>query len=93
MGLGTQVRYEGERYAGQPDTAPSFDAQGRYTQPLPSYTVTDVFATYKFRNKTQLRANLANVFNQDYYLAGYQSGSFLYKGTARNLKVVLSHDF
>ena len=29
----------------------------------------------------------------DYYTAAYQSGSFLYKGDARNARVTLNYDF
>lgn len=93
IGLGTLVRYEGERYAGQPDTAPAFNSAGQYTQPLPAYTVTDLFATYMVDKKTHVRLNWGNVFDKAYYLAGYQSGAFLYKGDARNVRVTLNHEF
>lgn len=93
LGLGFATKYESERFAGQPDTAPAFNANGQYTQPLPSYTVTDLFATYRINANANVRVNWANIFDKDYYLAGYQSGSFLYKGDASNVKVTLAYDF
>ena len=37
--------------------------------------------------------NVGNVLNADYYLAGYRSGSFLYKGDAINARLTLNYDF
>lgn len=93
FGFGTIVKYESERYAGQPDTAPAFNANNQYTQPIPAYTVLDLFATYKIDKQTNLRLNVGNALDKDYYLAGYQSGAFLYKGDARNVRLTLNHDF
>ncbi len=91
--FGAVAKYEGTRYAGQPDTAPSFNAAGRYTQPIPSYTVFDLFASYRINRHADLRLNVGNLTDKDYYLAAYQSGSFLYKGDARNLRLTLNYDF
>lgn len=97
--VGGAVKYEGERYAGQPDTAPgmitdtSSPYYGQYSQPIPAYTVYDLFARYRANKQLSLRANVGNVSNEDYYLAGYQSGSFLYKGDARNIRFTLDYDF
>ncbi len=91
--LGSAVKYEGEKYAGQPDTAPSFDTLGRYTNPIPSYAVGDLFADYKINKDAKIRVNVGNITNEDYFLAGYQSGSLLYKGDARNIRVTLDYDF
>ena len=87
------MKYEGERFAGQPDTAPSFDALNRYTQPIPDYAVGDLFADFKINKDANLRINAGNITDEDYFLAGYQSGSFLYKGDARNVRVTLNYDF
>ncbi|MCX8145696.1 MAG: TonB-dependent receptor [Azovibrio sp.] len=93
FGLGGAVKYESKKYAGQPDTAAAYDSAGRYSQPIPSYTVWDVFADYRIDKRTKVRLNVANLFDKDYYLAGYRSGSFLYKGDARNARVTLNYEF
>ena len=92
--FGTAVKYESKKYAGQPDTAARFDATtGQYTPPVPAYTVWDVFADYRLTKQAKLRLNVANVTDKDYYLAAYQSGSFLYKGDARNARLTLNYEF
>jgi len=91
--VGAAMKYESEKYAGQPDTAPSFNEQGKYTNPIPSYAVGDLFADYKINKDAKLRVNIGNITDEDYYLAGYQSGAFLYKGDARNARVTLNYDF
>lgn len=93
FGLGGAAKYESDRYAGQPDTAAAFDSEGRYSQPIPAYTVFDVFATYDFTKKLDARLNIGNVTNKDYYLAAYRSGSFLYKGDARTVRLTLNYNF
>ena len=93
IGFGTAVKYESKKYAGQPDTAAAFDAQGRYSQPVPAYTVWDLFADYRIDKQAKLRLNIGNVFDKDYYLAAYRSGSFLYKGDARNARLTLNYEF
>ncbi len=93
FGLGGVIKYESERYAGQPDTAAAFDVEGRYSQPIPSYTVLDVFATYDFSKNLDARLNIGNITDEDYYLAAYRSGSFLYKGDARNVRLTLNYNF
>ena len=91
--FGGAARYESEKYAGQPDTAPGLNAAGAYSQPIPSYTVFDLFATYRFDRKLEARVNVLNVADKDFYLAGYQSGAFLYKGDARAVRVTLNYEF
>lgn len=91
--FGTAVKYESKRYAGEPDTAASYNAAGQYTQPIPSYTVVDLFADYRLTKAAKLRLNVGNVLDKDYYLAGYRSGSFLYKGDARNARLTLNYEF
>ena len=86
LSLCGSAKYESDRYVGQPDTA-----AGDYK--LPSYTVVDVFATYKWDRQTTVRLNVANLADKDYLLAGYRSGDFLYKGEGRNAKVTVSYDF
>ena len=91
--FGGAVKYESEKYAGQPDTAAGFNAAGQYTSPIPAYTVLDLFANYRINKNMDVRLNVGNVTDKDYYLAGYRSGSFLYKGDARNARVTLNYDF
>lgn len=92
LSFGGAAKYESERYAGQPDTAPATNAQRQYTQPIPDYTVYDLFATYRANKQLDFRLNIANVTNEDYYLAGYQSGRMLYKGDARNYVLTVNYE-
>lgn len=95
--FGGAWKYEGKRYAGQPDTAAAYITLDTgayyYTQPIPEYAVIDLFATYDFSKNLDLRVNLGNVTDKDYYLAAYRSGSFVYKGDARNARVTLNYNF
>ncbi|WP_081696365.1 TonB-dependent siderophore receptor [Thiomicrorhabdus sp. Kp2] len=92
--FGGSAKYESVRYAGQPDTAAGYSSTtGEYSQPIPEYWVFDAFANYRFNKNLDVRFNINNLLNEDYYLAGYRSGSFLYKGDARNYRVTLNYDF
>lgn len=90
---GGAIKYEDRRYAGQPDTAAGYGSDGQYSQPVPAYTVADVFVSYRFNSNLEARLNIGNVTDKDYYLAAYRSGSFLYKGDARNYRLTLIYDF
>ena len=91
--LGSSVTYQSEMYAGQPDTAAGFNADGEYSYRVPGYTTVDVFANYEFTEKLKARLNVGNVFDRDYYLAAYRSGAFTYVGDARNAQLTLSAEF
>ena len=95
--LGGAVKHKGERYGGQPDTAANFTTQPDgsivYRNIVPAYTVADLFAEYRFNQNLSLRVNVNNVFDEDYYLAVYRSGSFLYKGDARQAVATLNLRF
>lgn len=97
--LGAAMKYEDQRFAGQPDTARasvSTDASTldlRASQPIPSYAVYDLFATYRFNRALDMRLNIGNVTDKDYYLAGYRSGSFLYMGDARTYRLTVNYEF
>ena len=92
--LGGAAKYESKKYAGQPDTAAGYSSTtGEYSQPIPEYWVFDAFANYRFNKNIDVRFNINNLLDEDYYLAGYRSGSFLYKGDARNYRVTLNYDF
>ena len=92
--FGGAVKYESEKYAGQPDTAAGFNATtGEYNNPIPAYAMLDLFANYRINKNMDVRLNVGNVTDKDYYTAAYQSGSFLYKGDGRNARVTLNYDF
>jgi len=94
LALGGTFTYSSEMYAGQPDAAAGYnDEIGDYSYTVPSYTVFDVFATYEVSEKLNVRLNVANVTDEDYYLAAYRSGAFAYIGDARNAQVTVSYEF
>ena len=84
--IGGIATYSSENYVGQPDSA-----AGRFE--IPSYTVLDLFASYKINEQLNVRLNIGNVTDKDYYLAGYRSGGFVYIGNARNAKLTVEYDF
>ena len=89
--IGGALTYSSDMYAGQPDTAAAFNAAtGEYSYEIPGYTTVDLFANYEFTEKLKLRLNVGNVFDRNYYLAAYRSGSFTYIGDARNAQLTLS---
>ncbi|UZE94564.1 TonB-dependent receptor [Alkalimarinus alittae] len=87
LALGGVVTYSSEIYGGQPDSA------ARETISLPSYTVVDLFATYKLNNNFNVRANLNNVADEQYYTAVYRGGSIVYIGDGRSADVTVSYLF
>ena len=89
--LGATARYESDRCGGQPDTGAGY-ANGMCSQPVPSFSVYDLFASYRINKHADLRLNVLNVTDKDYYTAVYRSGAFLYKGDARALRVTLNLD-
>jgi catecholate siderophore receptor len=95
--LGFAVKHKSKRYGGQPDTAPGFstrdDGSFYYSQPVPAYTVGDIFAEYRFNRNIDFRLNVNNVTDETYYLAGYRSGSFLYLGDSRQIVGTLNLRF
>lgn len=91
--VGAAAKYESKRYGGQPDTAATYEANGDYSQPVPAYTVFDLFAAYRFNKNLDTRLNIGNVTDKDYYTAVYRSGSFLYKGDARTARLTFNYEF
>jgi catecholate siderophore receptor len=89
--FGAVARYESDRCGGQPDTGAVFTA-GECAQPVPSFAVYDAFAEYRFSRRLDLRLNVLNLSNKDYYTAVYRSGSFLYKGDARAVRLTLNYE-
>ncbi len=94
LAIGGAMKYESKKYAGQPDSAAGFNpTTGQYSQPVPSYTVYDLFASWQFTETLDARLNLGNVTDEEYYLAAYRSGSFLYFGDARNVRLTVNYEF
>lgn len=92
--LGGAAIYQSKMFAGQPDTAAGFNTTtGLYNIVVPSYTVFDAFAEYTFSDSLSARLNVNNVTDKDYYLAAYQSGSFMYLGDKRNAHITLTYRF
>lgn len=95
--MGAAIKYKSARYGGQPDTAAPFttNADGTffYTRPVPGYAVGDLFAEYKISQNADLRINVNNITDKDYYLAVYRGGFFLYKGDARQIVGTLNLSF
>ena len=91
IAVGALARYESKRCGGQPDTGAGY-TNGQCSNPVPSFTVYDLFASYRINKKANLRLNVLNVTNKDYYTAVYRSGAFLYKGDARAVRLTLNLD-
>lgn len=83
--VGGTATYEGARYTGQPDTAANEEME------VPDYTVFDAFVSYQPNRDMNVRLNVGNVFDTDYYLAAYRSGAFTYIGDGRNARLTLEY--
>ncbi len=62
--------------AAQPDTAAGFDTLNRCTQPVPSFAVYDLFATYRVNKNLDLRVNVQNARQQGLLHGGLPRGLF-----------------
>jgi len=94
--MGAAIKHKSRMFGGQPDTAALFTQTTTgfsYNQIVPAYTVGDLFFEHKFNNRMDLRVNINNVTNADYYTAVYRSGTFLYKGDARQITGTLNIKF
>lgn len=95
---GAAFKYKSKRYGGQPDTAAVYAAVGNagayvYSQPVPAYFVTDLSAEYHVTKNIELKLNVNNLFNKNYYLAAYRGGFFLYQGDKRQIVGTISASF
>jgi catecholate siderophore receptor len=91
IAFGGAVTYKSKMYGGQPDTAAGFNAAtGQYSVVVPSYEVYDLFLNYYPSEKINVRVNVNNVFDEEYWLAAYRSGSFMYLGDARSIRATLT---
>lgn len=94
LAFGGTATYKGALYTGQPDDAASFnDTLGIYTYRVPDYWTFDAFVSFDFNQNFGARVNVTNVTDEDYYLAGYRSGHFLYKGDERRATLTLTGKF
>ena len=94
LSFGTTATYKGHMFTGQPDSAAGYNATlGVYTYRVPAYWTFDGFITYDFSSNVSARLNVTNIGNTDYYLAGYRSGHFLYKGDERRAVLTLTGRF
>ncbi|MEC7161865.1 MAG: TonB-dependent receptor, partial [Pseudomonadota bacterium] len=94
LAFGGTATYKGALYTGQPDDAASFDdTLGIYTYRVPDYWTFDAFVSFDFNQNFGARVNVTNVTDEDYYLARYRSGHFLYKGDERRATLTLTGKF
>ena len=94
VAVGATATYKSEMFTGQPDSAAGYDdTLELYTYRVPDYWTFDAFATVRINDMLQARVNVTNVGNEDYYLAGYRSGHFLYKGDERRGTLTLTGRF
>ncbi len=92
--FGGAYTYKSEMYGGQPDTAAGFDSSiGDYSIVVPSYEVVDLFMHWYPTERLNVRVNVANAADEDYWTAAYRSGSFMYIGDARNVRATLTWEF
>ena len=92
--FGGTATYKSAMYTGQPDSPASHDfTLGVDRFRIPSYWVFDAFVAYKVNENLSARVNVNNIADSDYYLAGYQSGHFLYKGDGRRATLTLTGRF
>ncbi|MGB1905985.1 MAG: TonB-dependent receptor [Spongiibacter sp.] len=85
--VGATATYSSEAFVGQPDSAANEERS------VPSYTVLDLFASYRFNEQLSTRLNIGNVSDEDYYLTAYRSGSFAYIGDRRNAQLSVQYEF
>lgn len=92
--FGGSITHKSEMYGGQPDTAAGFNNEiGDYSIVVPSYQVLDLFINYYPSDKLNLKLNLSNVTDEEYFTAAYRSGSFMYLGDAPSARASLTYNF
>lgn len=67
--------------------------EGRLTVSIPSYTVVDAYATYRFTPSTQLRVNAFNLGDEDYISQLAEGGSQGIPGKGRHVIATMRFDF
>ncbi len=94
IAFGGAYTYKSEMYGGQPDTAAGFNTTiDDYSVVVPDYETVDFFLHYYATEHLNLRVNVTNLTDEEYFTAAYRSGSFMYLGDARNVRATLTWDF
>lgn len=94
IAFGGTATYKGKMFTGQPDDAASYDDTLQvYAYRVPDYWTFDAFASVDINRHIGARVNVTNIGNKDYYVAGYRSGHFLYKGDERRATLTLTGKF
>ncbi|MEQ8207615.1 MAG: TonB-dependent receptor [Woeseia sp.] len=94
VSFGGSVTYKSEMYGGQPDTAAGYNSTlNDYSIVVPSYDVVDLFVNYYYSDRVNLRLNASNVSDEEYWVAAYRSGSFMYLGDSRNVRATVTWGF
>lgn len=92
--LGGSITHKSEMYGGQPDTAAGFNSDiNDYSIVVPSYNVVDLFMNYYPSDTINLKVNVSNVTDEEYFTAAYRSGSFMYLGDAPSVRASLTYTF
>lgn len=87
--LGGGLQYVADQTSGVQREGNAGNVIGR----VPSYTVADVYVTYKFTPKTQVRVNLYNAFDERYISQIAEGAGQGIPGKGRQLIATLRHDF
>ena len=91
LALGGTATYRSAMHVGQPDSAADYNfTLDVYNFTIPAYWTFDAFASYQLTPAIGARVNVTNLGDNDYYVAGYRSGHFLYKGDERRAVLTLT---
>jgi len=88
ISVGGGVQYVGQQYSSVQATP-----DGTLKVSVPSYTVADLYAAYRFTPETQLRLNVNNVFDKRYIAQVAEGGAQGIPGPGRQIVLTLRHDF
>ena len=92
--FGGSLTHKSEMYGGQPDTAAGFNTSiNDYSIVVPSYDVVDLFINYYPSDKVNVKLNVSNVTDEEYFTAAYRSGSFMYLGDAPSARASITYNF
>lgn len=90
---GVQPFRNGDAGAGLPGDPTTSTQAGNIKVSIPSYTVVDLYSTYKFSKDVQVRLNLYNVFDERYISQLAEGGGQGIPGEGRQLIATLRYDF
>lgn len=89
--LGGGLQHVSKQTSGVEPSPPT--RNGNRVVSIPAYTVADLYATYKFTPRTQVRMNLFNAFDKRYIQQMAEGGGQGIPGPGRQFIVTLRHDF